>query len=924
MTGRRAIWTLVILAFLALYVASNSIELIVEYIWFDAQGYLDRFWKVLRAQLLLGFAGFVFSFVFLFLNLSFALKQVGDPSRYLPSELAMTPLGQMLSPAFMQRTAAIVSGLIALLSGLALSAAWERPVMYFNAATFGFSDPIFQRDAAFYVFTLPLVDMIQSFLWTETFVALLGVGAIYFMRSQAGRGEGGNGVIRLGGFLAAGRWHVALLGALLLVLIAIGLYLDRFGELYRPGGLFTGPGYADIYGTLPMLSLKAATAVVGAGLLVYALVRERYRFLIGLGVLFVAVWVGGNLYSTGLQRLAVSPNELDRERPFLEHHIQATNRGFGLHEVEERPLSETKRLTMEDIEANADTINNVRLWDHEPLLDTFAQIQEIRTYYDFVSVDNDRYMLDGELRQTMLSPRELNVASLPSRTWVNERLTFTHGYGITAGPVNRVDEQGLPVLYVQDLPPKSQHAALEVTEPAIYYGEMPDSYVYVNSRQQEFNYPQGDENVFASYDGEGGVELNSLWRRLLFALYLQDFRLLLSDDVTPESRVMLFRNIFERVQKLAPFLDFDRDPYMVVYEGRLLWIFDAYTSSSRFPYSEVVSGVGNYMRNPVKVVVDAKNGTVDFYRFNAEEPIASTFNSVFDGMFKPISEMPDGLRAHLRHPVDYFSVQAQMYGTYHMRDVNTFYNKEDQWSIPVVGQRRMEPYFLVMELPGEDEAEFILILPFTPRRKDNLAAWMVARSDGDRLGELLVYTFSKQELVFGPRQMASRINQDAQVSQQITLWSRSGSDVIRGTLLVIPIESSLIYVQPLYLRSQEGSIPELRRVVVGYQNRISMGLNLDDALEKLFSDDSGLPPIIGPEGTSELSEAALSAATRAEGAAEGATQQPTGPLQQQARQQYQSLQDAAGRGDWTRFGQQLDALGRTLQQLEQQAGGGQQ
>jgi hypothetical protein len=907
MPARRLFWSLALLVVLLMFVASSGVELIVDYLWMDAMGYGQVFRTTLAAKSAIGLVGFAVAFVFLWLNVAYALRQVGDPAQFLPQELVLTPLGQLLTQRMVQRTALIGSLIVGALSGLAVSSGWQTPLLYLNGAQFGQVDPIFGRDAAFYVFTLPFFDQIQSYVWSVAFFTLLGVGAIYLLRMQAERAVPAN-VISLGSVPGRGRLHLALVGAVLLLVMAVGLYLDRFEELYRAGGLFTGPGYSEINGTLPMLALKSVTALVAAGVVVFALWGERYRMLIGVVVLFVIVWVGGNVYTSLLQRFVVAPNELEKERPYLKYHIEATNRAFGLDKIAERSLEEDTELTAKDIAANRPTINNIRLWDHEPLLDTFAQIQEIRTYYEFVSVDNDRYLIDGELRQTMLSPRELSRQSLPSRTWVNERLTFTHGYGVTAGPVNRVNEQGLPVLFVQDLPPKSTVPELRIQSPEIYFGEVVDQYVFVKTKQQEFNYPEGDKNIFSTYDGKGGVALDTLWRRLLFAAYLRDVKLLLSDDVTEESRILLNRNIFQRVKAIAPFLLYDTDPYLVIFEGRLKWIFDIYTLSERYPYSEQVGSTGNYMRNPLKAVIDAKDGTVTYYSVDPDEPIAAAFARIFPGLVHPLAEMPAGLRAHLRHPAGYFNVQAAMYATYHMLDVNTFYNKEDQWSIPVVGNKRMEPYYTVMKLPGGGNEEFILILPFTPRLKDNLAAWMVARSDGEYYGQLVVYTFPKQKLIFGPKQMGARINQDPDVSQQITLWDQSGSNVIRGTLLVIPIENSLIYIQPLYLRAEDGRIPELKRVIVGYQNTIAMGVDLEDALAQIFGTDGAALRRREPQPA--MAQRPSQAAQPAPPAAPGG-ETPA----QRATRQYRAVNDAARAGDWARFGRELDALGKTLDEL---------
>ena len=899
-------WTLVAIAVVVWFLGSAVVELLVNLTWFDAQGYLQVYRTILLTEIGIGVAGGIFAALFLFVNLLFALRQIGDPAQYLPPEIVVTPVGQFLGGGMVRRTALVISLGIGVMVGMTVASGWERVLLFLNGVPFGTVDPVFERDVGFYIFTLPLLDSLQSYFFTIGLFSLLGVGVVYFIKMQAERSTSA-GVINLSDVSRPARSHVALLGAFLLALWAWGLYLSRFGQMHLAAGLFTGPGFADINGTLPILAIKVVIVLIAAGVVVYGLIGARYRLLFGAVGLIAVVWVGGFLYTSVLQRFVVSPNELEKERIYLEHNIVATNRSFALDKVTERSLTEDTVLTEQDIANNQGTITNIRLWDHEPLLDTFSQIQEIRTYYDFVSVDNDRYIIDGELRQTMLSPRELNPESLPSRTWVNERLTYTHGYGLTLGPVNRVNEQGLPVLFVKDLPPKSTSPILKITRPEIYYGEVAPDYVFVNTRQKEFNYPEGDSNIFSTYEGEGGIGLGSLYRRLLLTAFLRDKNILFADDFTPETGVLLFRNVAERVQKIAPFFRYDQDPYLVIHKGALVWILDAYTLSDRYPYGEIVPELGNYMRNPVKVVVDAYNGTVTFYLVDSEDPIAETYGRIFPGLIRPISDMDADLRAHLRHPVDYFTVQTLMYATYHMREVNTFYNKEDQWEVPVLEQKAMEPYFTVMKLPGEQKEEFILMLPFTPILKDNLAAWMVARSDGENYGQLVVYKFPKQKLIFGPRQMVARMNQDAEVSQQITLWDQAGSNVVRGTLLVIPIESSLIYIQPLYLKAEDGRIPELKRVLVGYQNEIAMGIDLDDALSKIFRPDRATA--IGKTGAERQVAAALPQAAQPLGGAPGA----------QALGSYENLQRASQRGDWARFGRELDALGEILRKMAREA-----
>jgi uncharacterized membrane protein (UPF0182 family) len=651
--------------------------------------------------------------------------------------------------------------------------------------------------------------------------------------------------------------------------------------------------------------------VIGAGLAVLHAFGRRNWPIPAAIALYALVSIGGEGYASVLQRFSVTPNEQARETPFIEHNIAATRRAFALDTVDVRPLSGDARLTPEDITRNAATLQNVRLWDHAPLLETFGQIQEIRTYYDFVSVDNDRYQIDGALRQVMLSGRELNSASLPARTWVNERLTFTHGYGLTLGPVNQVTSEGLPVLFVRNLPPETI-PDLKVDEPSLYFGELSNDYVIVRTRTPEFHYPRGDDNETTQYTGRGGVPLGSLWRKLLFALRFGSYQILLSDDIGPESRILFNRNIRERVERIAPFLALDRDPYLVLAEGKLYWLFDAYTTSNRYPYSTPAGRV-NYIRNSVKFVIDAYNGTTTAYLADSNDPIAATFARTFPDTFKPLAEMPASIREHVRYPEDIFAIQAQVFSTYHMTQPAVYYNREDQWEIPTVdeGAERnpMQPYYTIMRLPGEKDAEFIQMLPFTPRRRDNLAAWLVARSDGEHYGHLRVFEFPKQKLVFGPRQVVARIAQDQVISPQITLWNQQGSQVIWGTLMVIPIEESLIYIRPLYLRAQGGRIPELTRVIVAYENRIVMEETLEEGLARLFATGPGRPPV--PQDTRAPEAPATPQTAQAPPSGDGALSS----LAVEAQRHYERAVQAQRAGDWATYGEELRQLGQVLDRM---------
>jgi uncharacterized membrane protein (UPF0182 family) len=659
---------------------------------------------------------------------------------------------------------------------------------------------------------------------------------------------------------------------------------------------------------LPALRLLVAASGLAAVLAAYHAFSRALWPLPAALVLYLITSVGGSVYAAAVQRFVVSPNEQMAETPYMAHNIEATRRAFNLDNVQTRELSGDAELTRADIEANADTIKNVRLWDHKPLLDTFGQIQELRTYYDFASVDNDRYMINGQIRQVMLSARELNSESLPNRTWINERLTFTHGYGLTLGPVNEVTQEGLPVLFVKDIPPQSSVPAdIDIKEPSIYFGELSSDYVLVDTNAHEFHYSRGDDNVETRYSGADGVRVGGLWRKLLFSLGFQSLQIFFSNDIVLESRILYHRNITDRLNTIAPFLRYDDDPYMVVSEGRLFWIRDAYTTTDQYPYSTPAVGDVNYIRNSVKVVIDAYNGTTNYYVADPQDPLVLTLAQIFPDLLKSLDTMPPDLRRHLRYPETIFALQASMYSTYHMTNPVMFYNKEDQWEVPAIEQEGnpqvMQPYYTVMRIPGEDRAEFIQMLPFTPRRKDNLTAWMVARSDQAHYGQLEVFQFPKQKVVFGPRQIVARINQDQEISPQITLWNQQGSQVIQGTLLVIPIKESLLYVRPLYLKASDGKIPELKRVIVAYQNQIVMADTLDGALDRIFGAGQPAPRNQPPPSSTSGTQSG------------GTSAPPPSSLAAQARDHYQRAMQAQRNGDWAAYGDEIRLLGETLREM---------
>jgi uncharacterized membrane protein (UPF0182 family) len=638
--------------------------------------------------------------------------------------------------------------------------------------------------------------------------------------------------------------------------------------------------------------------------------RPGWRFLVAGLVVLVVLWVAGlGIAPALLQSYRVKPNELALERPYIENNIRMTRQAYALDRVEEKDFAAEDNLTPAVLDRNNLTVKNIRLWDHRPLLVTYGKLQEIRTYYKFRDVDVDRYTLNGEYRQVMLSARELSYRDLPSRGWINEHLTYTHGYGLVASPVNRITPEGLPDFFIKDIPPSVGGGIPKITRPEIYYGEIGNEYVFVRTRSQELDYPSGDQNVYTRYEGKGGIPVDSLLRKVAFAARFGALNVLLSNDLTPESRVMIYRDVAARVQEAAPFLKFDRDPYVVITaDGRLMWMIDGYTTSDRYPYATPVRGF-NYIRNSVKATVDALDGTVSYYVADPEDPLIRTYARAFPALFKPIDQMPKDLQIHVRYPEDLFTVQARMYATYHMQDPQVFYNKEDLWVLPRLQQegrdREMEPYFTVMRLPGEPREEFVLLSGFNPSGRDNMIALLVARMDPPQYGRLIAYAFPKQKLVFGPRNIQARINQDPVISQQIALWNQQGSRVITGTLLAIPIEQSLVYVQPLYLAAAEqGALPELRRVVVAYGNQIAMEPTLEAALARVFGgrvrgeDSAGRPVERAPSGPSPTAGAAISAGI------------------QRAWEAWQRGQEALRKGDWATYGQEQKRVEEALRQLQ--------
>jgi uncharacterized protein len=901
---KRITMTAVIIALFVIFGGlSFAVEMYFDYLWFSELGKTIIFTTSLYAKSMVGSGVLLISFLFVYFNLHFAnrgpgLIQIGIP----------TPSGQItaytVEPEMVRRLSGVLAAVMGLVLGISAANNWEMCWSWLNRVEFNIKDPIFFKDISFYFFAMPLLQNVLLFALLLSLVGIIGSLILYYFK----------GILTLRGFRnSEGKSrcsiHISLLAALVFLLLAGKAYLDRYDVLFGDHDVFSGANYADLHARVPMLMALAIAATLGAVLWIVNAFMSKNRAAILAILLYIAVLFGGNLYPAIMQKFIVAPNEFDKESAQIKHNINATLQAYGLQNVADRSLSGDRALTPKDIEDNAATIHSIRLWDREPLLDALKQIQEIRTYYDFISVDNDRYSVNGELQQFMISLRELNSVSLPERNWINERLSYTHGYGAAIGPVNRMTSEGLPVLHVQNIPPVSTQPAFKIDRPEIYYGELTRDYAIVKAGQKEFDFPSGEANVYSTYQGTGGVPVQSFWRKLLFAFYFRDANIVLSPLVKSDSRFLYNREVKQRLSKLAPFLSMDQDPYIVLSGGRLFWIQDGYTVSDRYPYSYNTRGVGNYIRNSVKIVLDAYNGNVEMYVADPNDPILRVYQKIFPGVFRPISDIPPDLRRHLRYPEDIFRVQTFIYSIYHMASPQVFYNKEDLWQIPVIAggenENPMSPYYTIMRLPQEKQEEFILMLPFTPGRKDNLSAWMVARSDGDNYGQLVVYRFPKQKLVYGPRQIVARINQDAEISRQVSLWDQRGSQVIQGNLLVIPIEEALIYVRPLYIRSESGKIPELKRVIVAYENQIAMEETLEAAIARIFGAEMAQAP-------AETGAASSQSPAAGEATVAGVS---SANLIQQAGSSYERAIQAQRQGDWAKYGEEIKKLGSLLQEL---------
>jgi uncharacterized membrane protein (UPF0182 family) len=921
---RRRRYLLLLIAIVAIiaFGGRTALSYYVDALWFGSLDYGEVFRKTLSLQWA-AFAAFAAATFVILFGSFLALKRASLSD--LPSRHTILLGGQPVSlpvEPVLRYIGLGASLAIAAITGAAMMEEWPTLALYWYAPrdAGAMVDPILGKSLNFYLFTLPAWQFIAGWLLTMAVITCV-LAVLFFLITGGARALGGGD----GAHVPLPWRGFSLTFAFLLLMIAMRVYISRFEQLFEDHTVFSGVTYVDAHINLAGLLAVCVALVLGAGIAAFNAVSKPRGWRLAVApVPAVACFLVLQIVGWYVGSFVVKPNELVREQPFIAHNIELTRQAYGLDRFTQREFPAETTIEAADPANNQATLQNIRLWDWRALQDTLRQIQEIRTYYDFPDIDIDRYEIGGVMREVMLAPRELNVEKLPesSRNWINEKLIYTHGYGITMNPVNGFTAEGLPTLMLSNMPVQSTVPGLNVTRPEIYFGELTNTDVYVKTRQQEFNYPQGDTNNLTFYEGNGGIVLGGFLRRILLAADRGDLgKLPFSDDVNANSRLLMRRNVRERVSALAPFLNFDQDPYIVLGDdGRLSWIMDAFTVSDSYPYSthyHLGNDSINYMRNSVKVVIDAYDGTTTFYVFDKEDPILAAYRGIFPSLFKDASAMPPGLRKHVRYPEALLKLQAEVYGLYHMTNPEVFYNREDLWTVATeVGMseggeqtaQMMQPNFVMMKLPGEADLEFAEILPFTPANRNNLIGWIAGRSDGANYGTSVVYDFPKTKLVDGPLQIEARIDQNAQLSGQLTLWNQQGSHVRRGTLLVIPTGRALLYAEPIYLQAERSPMPELRLVVLALQDRLAYGPTFESAMAALFGG-----------ATSSLSPAAIAAepvkaaAPAATGAAPPATD--LNALISDAARDLGDYQRLTAEGKLGEAGQKLEQLKRTLDEL---------
>lgn len=893
----KALYIAIGIIFILFVALINSTSIIIDYKWFKEVGYTEVFWYKFLTELK------IFVPLLIVLTLLFFGYFTYIRNEYVKYSIRVVEKNK--------RTG-IISFIISLFMGLVFSTSiagnlWNDILMYENSTKFNVKDPVFNNDISFYIFKLPLFQKLYAMSF-GILVFLAFVTIIFYGIMTAGNLFTKNGVGKVSlnvnsQLLKPILNKLSIFVLIFFVLSAIGYKIKSYSLLTSSFGNVFGAGYTDIKVSKPFYTFLFVVVIITGIVFMIFLRKKKFKLMLYTLIPFIALSVCKPIIESAVQNIIVLPNENEKEKPYIQNNMKYTRMAFGLDNLKEESFKIDNNITATDIKKNSAIINNVRINDYKPAIQVYNQLQGIRPYYNFTDVDVDRYKLNGKETQTFVSAREINPDKIPSNSWINVHLKYTHGYGVVMSPVNSVTKEGQPNLVLKDIPPSSNYKSIKVKRPQIYFGESPEYYAITNTGLKEFDYPSGDNNKETTYTGKAGIYLNPI-NRLLFTINQGNMKFLFSQDISSKSKILINRNIMDRVKKIAPFLKYDSDPYMVVSKGKLYWMIDAYTMSNNYPYSQNISVGGqefNYIRNSVKATVDAYDGTVKFYIADKSDPIIQTYSKIFKHMFKPLKDMPQDLRKHLRYPQMYFDSQDVIVRKYHVKDTQVFYNNEDAWNRADVDGSNVESHYLYMKLPGEKKMEFSIMLPYTPKNKQNMVAWLCGRMDGDNYGKLILYKLPKQELIYGPKQIEARINQDTDISKDLTLWGQQGSSVYRGNIFVVPIDKSILYVQPLYITSSgDSSIPELKKVIVVYNDNIVMADNFKDALSKIFNLNASSQNVSNNEETTgNISN-------------NGTVKQ----LVNTASDAYDNAIKAQKNGDWAEYGRQLKVVEQTLKQLK--------
>ncbi len=883
------------IALVFLITSNTFVEFLTDSWWFESLGQSKVFWDVVYIKMIIFTLVFIVFSGMLILNVQFAfLFAKGQQSQSFDGI-------KLPSDNILKILAILASLIIAFIGASTATSNWDLILKYINRSEFAHSDPIFSLNVGFYIFQLPFYKALRGWLLVALVLGIIFSAVIYFIK----------GITQFikdweNPYMSKVRYHLSALLMLLVLMFSLGFWFDRYELLYSTSGVTFGAGYTDVHARILSNTVMTLISLISAFMILLSIFwRKGIKVLLtAISIFIICHIVFKIIYPSFQQKFIVEPNELEKEKPYIHHNIKLTRQAYKLSDVERHPFELKGALTKQDIKNNKTTIENIRLWDWRPLLSTYRQIQEIRLYYKFGDVDVDRYKINQKEQQVMIAARELSYEQVPeeAKTWVNQRLKYTHGYGIVMSPVNKITENGLPEFFIRDIPPIS-NIDIKVDRPAIYYGEETNHYIFTGTTTKEFDYPLGNKNQVTKYKGKGGVPISSLWRRIIYALRFKDLKLLISEYMTNQVKVHYHRNILARVQKIAPFLSYDHDPYIIVVNGKLHWIIDAYTLDNQYPYSQPIENTRvnfNYIRNSVKIVIDAYGGDIKFVITDNDDPLIKTYQKMFPSIFTNIEKISPEIVEHFRYPQDLFHIQAQIYSSYHMSDPEVFYNREDKWKMPTEiydsTEQMMDPYYVTLRLPQQKRQKFMLILPFTPINKNNMISWMSAHWDQKNHGDLTLYEFPKNKLVYGPMQIEARIDQDPVISELLTLWNQKGSSVIRGNLLTIPIEESLLYVEPIYLQAEQGQMPELKRVIVSHDNRILIAETLEQAISGLFGYASLTSDTFDKSSTNQ-------------------TEQINSMIKETVRL-YNQAQKALQKGNWASYGENQKQLGEILKSLK--------